>query len=242
MKKTSFTHQKTKGIAGRVKLRAILILTLAAVLGFLNVAAAQRGNFSDWNVPPPLPPDAITKGNITGRDAKLGGVLLAFADVPPVSLPIGPPVRVPDLDAVSKIAPFADAPAQPSLFGNGVELTDLPLPDAPDAPAPPQQSVQDKPFQTVVDLPVPAAPEMPPFPAEPKSSGQTNGLKLPIPIMPDLVNTPFPSMPSAETFIIWSTPEIPESVGVEMVLPKLEKPIKNRGKGKHRVKSQSPKN
>jgi hypothetical protein len=131
---------------------------------------------------------------------------------------------------------------QPVIFGGGAELPDIPLPDPPDALPLPAQSFQDSPVQQIIDLPVPTAPEMPPLPPVPTSSGQTNGVHVPIPLMPGLVSLPFSSLPSAESFMIWSTPEIPESINIDMVMPATEKGLKGRGKSKQKVKSQSLKN
>jgi len=237
---TAYTHiQKTEKIRSRIKLLPVLILTLIAVAGFWNKTIAQKSNLSDWNVPPPLPPGTTTKGNTTGKTVTVKPIVLNLNDIPAPSQPVASAVKIPDLAAVSEVSPFVTSPGRPDILTIEADWPEIPLPDAPDAPSLPQQTLQDKPVPPVTDLPVPAPPEMPALPNEPASSGQTTPGKWPIPLMPEVFSLNSPSLPPGSAPFYWSTPAIPESVSIKLVSAAGEKAIKGRRKGKHKFKSKS---
>jgi len=231
--------QKTRKIAGRIKFLTVLILTFVAFAGSWNTAGAQTGNLSDWNVPPPLPPGNITKGNISGKGKKM---VLTLTDVPAVSLPVGPPLQIPDLAAVSATAPSVASPGQPVLLGIEPGLPEIPLPAAPVAPALPRQSVRDMPIQRIIDIPAPPAPEMPALPSVPAFSGQTGAVKMSIPLMPDIVSLPSPVLPPDGAIISWAIPRIPETVTVKPPAAPKKKDAKAGRKRRHKAKFQPHKN
>jgi hypothetical protein len=238
--KTLYSQKKTERIRGRTKLLPILILTLIALACSLNEAMAQKGNLSDWNVPPPLPPRNLPKGN-TGKLVPGKPIVLTLKDIPAISLPPGPAVQMQALAAIATTSPLVNAPDQPTILGIETQLAEIPLPGAPDALPLPQQSPQDVSVTATFDLPVPESPEMPVSATEPTPSGQTSTAKGPLPVMPDVMNQPSPVLPQGDGPAIWSTPGILENVSFKLATPAAKKAIKARGKGAKKVKSPSPK-
>jgi hypothetical protein len=232
---------KKKGrIKGRGMLLPVLVLTLIAITGCLTPAIAQnRNNQSDWNVPPPLAPRNLIKGDIAAKNTAAKPVLI-LSDIPAIAQPPGPPVQMPVLAAIGTTVPVVNIPDQPNGRGDGIVLNDIPMPAAPDAPPLPKQNLHDAPVTAVPDLPVPESPELPPLPAEPIPSAQTATISGAIPVMPDIVSPPELSLPPAGDLDPWSTPGIPENASFKLVIP----PANNRsgaGKGTKKVKSTSVK-
>jgi len=235
---TLYITQKTEKTGRRSKLLSISILMLIVVAGCLNEAIAQsRNNQSDWNVPPPLAPRNIQKGNTTGKTPSGKPIVLILSDVPAISLPPAPAVQMPALAAIATTAPIINASGQPDILGADAGLPEIPLPSAPDAPPLPKQSSQDAQVSPVADLPVPTSPEMPVFPAEPKPSKQTTVVNGLIPVMPDVISPLTISLPGGGGLIAWPTPGIPENISFKLVIPAGSKAIKPRGKGVKKVKS-----
>jgi hypothetical protein len=217
-------------ITGRIKILPAFIFTLIAIAGFLNTAHAQKNNLSDWNVPPPLPPGNLTKGNIIDNGGPGKPIILILNDIPPMLLPPFSPVELPLLAAISTTPPFVNTPAQPGILDIDKSLPDIPLPAAPDAPPLPNQALQDGPLQPGDNVPVPAAPEMPVLPREPKPSDQTTNIKLPIPLMPGLIN-PSLILEPGNQIDAWPTPGIQENINFKLVLPVKFKAAKYNRKG-----------
>lgn len=231
---TSYIIKKTEKKGRRSKLLPILILMLIVVAGCLNEVLAQsRNNQSDWNVPPPLAPRNIKKGNTpSGKQ-----IVLTLSDIPAISLPPAPAVQMPVLAAIATTAPLINAPGQPVILDADAGLPEIPLPSAPDAPPLPKQSSQDAQVSPIADLPVPPSPELPAFPAEPKPSKQTTVVNGLIPVMPDVISPLTISLPTGGVLIAWPTPGIPENISFKLVIPAGSKAIKPRGKGVKKVKS-----
>jgi hypothetical protein len=202
-----------------IKLFVICILVALAVLGTIKRANAQTGNFSDWNVPPPLPPGNVTKTTVPGKNCT-HVIIAPFVDVPVPAMPKTSPVQVPRLGAVSLTAPAADAPQQPGFPQVSGNLPQTPNPAAPDAPALPQQNQQDAATPTVINLPEPSAPSMLDFPKLPDvSTGNARNLPMPIPILPGVQHTGLTFAPLSAPGNAWSIPGIPQNISMVLVLP-----------------------
>ncbi|WP_184546193.1 hypothetical protein [Mucilaginibacter sp. FT3.2] len=223
------------------KLLPVLILTLIIVGGYLSPARAQsKANQSDWNVPPPIPPPlhpgTTTKAGSNGKVTADKSVVLSVSDIPPVALPVGPPVQMPVLAAITTTPPPVNAPRQPTIPGTDAGLTEIPPPNVPDAPPLPTQSVNDAPVTTIPDLPIPESPELPAQPAQPISSGQATGTPGIIPVMPEVLSQPSPSIPAGAGADAWFIPSIPENTNLKLTGPTGTKATKTGGKGPKKVK------
>ncbi|QHS55450.1 hypothetical protein GWR56_07810 [Mucilaginibacter sp. 14171R-50] len=186
----------------------VLILLLLAITGSVTPALAQRGNLSDWRVPPPLPPGTITKGTTTGKSGTEQSVSLILIDIPGVALPLVSPVKSPVLAAISRVSPAVNNPDQPAATSTIAASADIPLPVAPDMPPLPQLSLQDAAVPATIEVPMPEEPQMPPAPKQPVSSG-ANSTQRAILLMPDIV-TPSPlSLPAGNGLIPWPIPDDP---------------------------------
>jgi hypothetical protein len=206
------------------------LVGLLVIWGCLDHATAQnRNNQSDWNVPPPLAPGTITKGN-TPRNGLAGKpIVLTLTDIPAVAQPFVSATQAPVLAAIGSTPPAIDAPDQPGFNGAGAGLSEIPLPEAPETPHLPKQTIHDLQFSSVMDLPLPESPELPQAPVEPIVSGQVNIIKGPIPVMPDITGT-VPLLQPSGDLMPWSIPEIPESENFKMVSPPGAKDDKLKGK------------
>lgn len=211
---------------------------LLVVFGCLGHATAQnRNNQSDWNVPPPLTPGTITKGN-TPRNGQGGKpIVLTLTDIPAVAQPFVSATQAPVLAAIGSTPPVADVPDQPDIDGASTGLSEIPLPEAPETPHLPKQTIHDLQFSSVTDLPLPESPELPQAPVEPTVSGQVNIIKGPIPVMPDIAGT-IPLLQPSGDLMPWSIPEIPESDSFKMVSPSGAKDDKLKGKSQSNRKKQ----
>lgn len=206
------------------------LVWLIVISGCLDHAAAQnRSNQSDWNVPPPLTPGTITKGNTQGGATATKPVVLTLTDIPMVSQPFVSATQMPVLAAIGSTPPVVDAPSQPNINGEAVGLPEIPSPETPETPQLPKQTIHDLQFSAVVDLPLPESPELPPAPVEPTVSGQVTIVKGPIPVMPDVTGT-VPLLQPNESLIPWSIPEVPENESFKMISPAGTKDDKLKGK------------
>ena len=214
------------------------LVWLLVVLGCLDHATAQnRSNQSDWNVPPPLTPGTITKGN-TPRNGLAGKpIVLTLTDIPVVTQPFVSATQVPVLAAIGSTPPVVDAPDQPDINGVSAGISEIPLPEAPETPHLPKQTINDLQFSSVMDLPLPESPELPQAPVEPTASGQVNIIKGPIPVMPEVTGTVQLLQPSGD-LMPWSIPEIPESENFKMVSPSGAKDDKLKSKPQSNRKKQ----
>lgn len=229
--------QKKKKNRGRNKLIPGFIWLLV-VWGCLDNAIAQsRNNQSDWNVPPPLTPGTITKGNTRQGNGSAGKpVVLTLTDIPVVSQPFVSATQGPVLAAIGSTPPMVDAPDQP-VISETAGFPEIPSPEAPETPHLPKQTIQDIQFSSVMDLPLPESPELPPSPVEPTISGQVNVIKGLIPVMPDITGTVLLLQPS-ENLMPWAIPEIPESESFKMISPAGAKDDKLKGRSQSNRKKQ----
>jgi hypothetical protein len=203
---------------------------LIIVLGCLDHANAQnRNNQSDWNVPPPLTPGTITKGNTPGNAAAGKPVVLTLTDIPVLPQPVVPATQMPVLAAIGSIPPVVAAPDQPNINGAVAGLPEIPSPEAPEAPHLPKQTMQDLQLSSVMDLPLPESPELPPFPVEPTASGKINMIKGPVPVMPDIAGT-IPIVQPPGDLTPWSIPQIPDNTGFKLAIPIGAKEDKAKGR------------
>lgn len=193
----------------------LFLVLVAALICCFGKANAQRGNQSDWNVPPPLAPGTITKGDIEGRSGTTGTAALIFTDVAPAIQPALAGVVL-ELPPISTTPPEVNRPERPVADNVLAGLPDIPLPNLPELPVLPDLTLQDLAEPPVTNMPMPATPDMPSLPAEPATSGgpntpKNNGL---LPLMPAVRALPISfSGPPAET-IMWPTPSIPPNLNL----------------------------
>lgn len=195
--------------------RLLPTVSFFAVLFFCFVSSdahAQVANQSDWNVPPPLAPGTISKGDVEGRPGSSSVAVLRISDVA-VSVQPAAPYPVPELAPLSPTPPVASQPEQPA--GDMMAaLPDTPLPEAPQAPQMPDRTMQDAPEPPRIAVPMPVAPELPAPPQMPSGSTSpvttNNGL---FPLMPAVTQST-PLTPAPATTILWKTPGVPESINL----------------------------
>lgn len=218
------------------RVRRLITLFLVIICAFINIniVLAQRANFSDWHVPPPLSPGNTTKGNTTGKDAKSSLIALVPVDIPAPQLPKGPPVQIPQGISISVSAPAVVAPEQPVATGT----TSVPSPAAPDAPAMPQLQLQDL-QAAAIAMPDPVVPELPSVPAEPLPS-KTMNVNTKFPVMPAMIGRVSIVFPADAIQSFFPTPAMPENNrgNISMppatendkkdIKPKKTKPTKNK--------------
>jgi hypothetical protein len=173
-----------------------------------------KGDFSDWNVPPPLPAGTIPKGP---GGAKPAGLQLP-ADVTAPNLQLID-LKLAALSPVLYTAPDVPAPEQPQFPSLPFEVPDIPLPKVPAAMDLPKQAPHDEITESNTDMPEPVAPEMPAFPKMPDASQKsTDEGTLRFPVMPAIVAQPGTvALPAdAFPFLEWPAPGIPENSEVNM--------------------------
>ncbi|WP_143014157.1 hypothetical protein [Mucilaginibacter pineti] len=204
------------------------MLTLIVTAGWFNQALAQKNNLSDWNVPPPVLPGNTAKGNATGKNGK--SILLTLSDIKGVALPVAPPVQLPVLAAIATTPPLINPPGQPAISDAGNNLPEIPSPETPDAPPLPKQNYQDALTPAVTDLPIPTEPELPVFPKEPSPSAQKTTVKGSVPLLPDVLSLPSPSIPSGNDFPVWAIPDLEEHTSFKLITPVKAKAVKPRGR------------
>lgn len=192
------------------------LLAVVLLIFYSEAAYAQRGNQSDWNVPPPLPPGSITKGDTEGRPGNGGSAALTIMDVTAVLQPVIS-VSIPELPPISTTAPDASQPKQPA--GDMIAaLPDTPLPEMPETPEMPNRTLQDTPEPPLTTVPMPAVPELPAPPKAPVGGANpvqanNNG----IPLMPE-VTEPLKLTPPPAGNILWSSPGVPEIINFKLII------------------------
>jgi len=217
----------------------VIILLLIALAGSAQQAGAQiKSNFSDWNVPPPLPPGTMDKGAVANKKT----VITLLTDVPPVSLPQTGQIKLDELPPIMLIAPTVPPPDQPTFPGIPLQLADMPLPSLPEAIAMPQHIPKDQVSQVITDMPDPADPAMPDFPKIPDVTADKFPSALaPLPIIPGIPKQPAYAMqPGIFPFTEWSIPPVPAAVHFMPVLPDSPTGIKSSSKTGPKVKKTSP--
>ncbi|RYY34151.1 MAG: hypothetical protein EOP46_14355 [Sphingobacteriaceae bacterium] len=197
----------------RFKLLPRLLFMLMALTGSFSTAIAQRANQSDWNVPPPLAPGNITKGDAEGKSSGSNKAVLTLTDVAATSQPDAAAIELDLLAAISTISPQVTTPGQPTIAGyTGGEV---PMPGAPETPELPKQTPQDAVITQATELPMPDEPEMPDFPTEPAATAQGNTSKGMLPLLPEVGSSPGLSLPKSDVINSWPVPGIPESVNLK---------------------------
>lgn len=192
------------------------IMIFALVMCLFGKASAQRGNQSDWNVPPPLAPGTITKGDAEGRAGNAGAAALTFTDVPAGIQPLAA-VGVPELPALSATPPDVNQPQQPEPGEVLAALSDVPVPEIPEMPAMPERTIQDAPEPPMTEIPMPTAPDMPPIPPEPSGSAISNtGNAGLLPLIPEVSAPATFTGPAAGT-ILWNTPGVSPAIDFKLI-------------------------
>lgn len=218
----------------------VIILLLIALAGSAQHAGAQiKSNFSDWNVPPPLPTGTMDKGAVPNKKT----VITPLTDVPPVSLPRAGQIKLAELPPIMLTAPAALPPDQPAFPGIPLQFVDIPLPSLPDAIDMPQHVPKDQLNQVITDVPDPADPAMPDFPKIPDAAtDKFPNTPTPLPVIPDIPKQVVPAMqPGMFPFTEWSIPPVPPALHFVLVLPPDNSTgIKSRPKTGRKAKKTSP--
>ena len=188
----------------------IILLFVTLFSGGEHAFAQVKSDFSDWNVPPPVPPGTLnkqtTKNNIT---------ITPPSDVPVPGQPVSGPVKLPDPGPVITTFLNVDAPGQPTLPGGSVKTDDIPDPKAPNALNPPEHPPGDQADEGAIDMPNPAAPELPAFPPiKDISSGSSNEKMPKLPVTPFLLKPAVNGNFSTQLFpySLWVMPGVPGNV------------------------------
>ncbi len=199
---------------GRVLVSVIIVFLIYAC--FFNKANAQSSNQSDWNVPPPVAPGTITKGNVEGRAGNTGTVALPFADVPAGVQPVAA-VSVLQLAPISATPPDASQPQQPETADVLIAFSGIPMPEMPEVPNMPDRSLQDMPEPISGNMPIPLAPDMPPIPPEPVGSVAPNTRDTGLPLIPKVSLPVTFSGPPIGT-VLWNTPGVPQTIDFKLII------------------------
>ena len=166
-----------------------------------------KNDFSDWNVPPPVPTGTIPKGPGGARPV----VLQPPADIPAPNLQ-SIDLKLAVLSPVSQTAPDVQAPAQPQFPVLPFQVPDIPLPEVPHAMELPKQTFHDAIEESNTHMPEPTAPEMPALPKMPdvsQSPSAEGALKLPL-IPPIVIQPAAATLPADDfPFLEWPVPGIP---------------------------------
>jgi hypothetical protein len=199
-----------------MKRLVIVFLIMTFYLEAQQAFCQVKGDFSDWNVPPPVLTGTIPKGP--------GGVKPSVLQPPP-------DVPAPDLELIDlklaasspilQTAPDVQAPVQPEFPALPFDVPDIPLPQVPGAMALPKKTPHDEILENNTDMPEPAAPEMPELPKMPQiTSKSTDEETLKIPIIPAIVVQPASAALPADAFpfLEWPVPGIPESTEMSTAL------------------------
>ena len=167
-----------------------------------------KNDFSDWNVPPPVPPGTIPKGPGGGQPP----ILLQLSDVPAPDLQLIN-FKLVSLSPILQTAPDVPAPEQPQFPSLPFDVPDIPLPQVPRAMDLPKQTFHDEVIPDGnTDMPEPAAPEIPELPKMPVTTQKpSDNIDLKLPVIPAIVAQPVSvALPAdAFPFIDWPVPGIP---------------------------------
>jgi hypothetical protein len=211
-------------------------LNILLILGFAAItrqACAQHGDFSDWNVPPPVPPGSMAKGSTPGKAT----VIVPVADLLPFALPKIAGVKISKLDPVSSIIPDAAVPGQPAYPSTPFLLAEIPLPEIPEAIRLPEQIPQDKASTDLTDIPVPEAPEMPDMPKTPDAAlDKFSGSSAKIPATPLIPTQVIPAASTDFPFTECVLPPIPVSLNFTLTLPNSSDNVNPKPKTTQKVK------
>ncbi len=197
----------------------IILLLVTLTWGVLGSSAQTKGNFSDWNIPPPLPPGTTGSKGGTGNTIALTPLP---ADLPSLTLPASDDIALSPLPPVLTFSPAIAAPDQPLFPDANDKLPDIPMPDAPDAPPMPQTVPGDQLTTLSTGLPDVASPDLPAFPKIPDATADKSAYKrYPLPLMPAVITPPVPKISSPVEFPYtgWFVPPVPSNVHFILVLP-----------------------
>jgi|SRR6185437_3928009 len=198
--------------------KLINILILIAFTGAGNVFAQVKGDFSDWNVPPPIPPGSISKGSVTKAT-----ILLPPTDVQAFDVTLANNIKLAALSPVLHKSPIVDVPDQPEFPLLPFKTPDIPLPVVPDAIDPPREAPQDAVNDISLDIPSPPVPEMPEIPKMPDViPDKSPDISLKLPIMPGILQQPVPGIIKSGMdfpFDEWPAPPIPSNSNFERTIP-----------------------
>jgi len=199
-----------------MKRLVLLFLIMTFYMEGQQALCQVKGDFSDWNVPPPIPTGTIPKGPGGVKPA----VLQPPPDVPALTLELID-LKLAASSPILQTAPDVQAPAQPELPPLPFDVPDIPLPQVPGAIALPKKTPHDEILENNTDMPEPAAPEMPVLPKPPQVTSQSTDegvLKLPV-IPAIMVQSGSAALPAdAFPFLEWPVPDIPENTEMSTVL------------------------
>jgi len=214
----------------------IIIWMFVTLFSGAELAFAQvKSDFSDWNVPPPVPPGTINK-----QTSKNYIAITPPSDVPIPAQPVSGSVKLPDPGPVITTFLNVDAPSQPTMPPGSVKTDDIPDPTAPNALNPPERPPGDQAADGAIDMPNPQAPELPAFPSTPGISGNDPNEKTPkIPVTPVLIKPAVTGNFSVQQFpyIIWVMPKIPGNVPFHQPAVGTGVKYNKPGKAKEPIKS-----
>jgi hypothetical protein len=196
----------------------VIILLLITLMGSQYAEAqVKSGNFSDWNVPPPLPPGTMAKGVVPHKTT----LIMPLTDLPPVSLPHTEQVKLAQLPPVTLTPPAVPAPYEPAFPVTPTALPDMPVPLTPEAINLPQNIPPDQLTKVSTDMSDPPDPAMPDLPKTPDiTSAKFPDTPTPLPVMPGVPQQPVPAMPpDIFPFTEWQIPSIPLAVRLVPKLP-----------------------
>ncbi len=202
-----------------MKKPVVILLLITLTLGVFGSFAQTKGNFSDWNVPPPLPPGTTGSKGIAGNT-------IAFtplpANLPLLTLPATGEIVLSPLAPVLTLSPAIATPDQPLFPDANDKLPEIPMPDAPDAPPMPQTVPGDQLTTPGTDLPDVISPDLPAFPKMPDvTADKPADKRYPLPLMPAVVTPPVPKISSSMAFPYtgWFVPPVPSNVHFALILP-----------------------
>jgi hypothetical protein len=133
-------------------MKKLFIIWLAIIFSVaVYPAAAQvKSDFSDWNVPPPVPPSTLPK-----QPNKNNAIVLSQTDVPIPGQPVSGPVILPASGPVITGYLIVEAPSQPQFEGAVQQGNSIPQPAVPEPLDPPKPAPNDQPDDNAIVMPFP---------------------------------------------------------------------------------------
>jgi len=196
--------------------KCVLFVTL--ILGARNALCQHRGDFSDWNVPPPILPGGLKKGAVTNTTIKLQPP----ADVPAPVLDLDPDFKLLSPAQVVPTLTDVEVPDQPLFPGMPFAVVAIPSPSAPKIIELPLKAPQDEVTERATDIPLVQEPEMPELPKMPAVvEGQASDAPNRLPLIPSIIKQPVPELIADTPFPFdeWPVPPIPLTIHLTVVLP-----------------------
>jgi hypothetical protein len=225
--------------------KIILFLLPAAIALGVQTAFSQqvpyKSDFSDWNVPPPVPPGTVPKGTVKNKNV----VLRLPADVPVPVLKFDAALKLTASAQVLHTAPDVAAPDQPEFPDFPFKVVAIPLPLIPKSIELPQNEPRDEVSEDITNMPDPKEPDMPDLPKKPDVQEGTSGdISVRLPLVPFLLKQPVPEVTSGQLFPFdeWPVPSLPGSLHNPIVLPKGSGHQGLKSKPVKKAKGAAPKN